>query len=207
MTTDNGLPVVRLASSADVDSMATMIPRSYPPDSSLSRLISDTPSVRRWWTETYKAALEDPACCLLVAVEGIKTVGLLTMHYLDSASTPQDGNGGIATAIPLTSDHSQDMAAALQSLGQERRNWMGDEAHFIIELVAVDCAYQNLGIGRRLATRACEIADKMDAAIFLHTTSAVHFYTKRLDLGFYVKQHDVSNEAGGIVIRPSRSRR
>lgn len=207
MANENGLLAIRLASSADVDSMATIIPRSYASDSSLSRLCPDTPLVRRWWVNTYEAALENPASCLLVAVEGLKTVGLFTMHYLEPASTPHDAKGGITTAIPLTTDHPQDMAAALQNLRHERQMWMGDETHFIIELVAVDSAYQNLGIGRRLTVRACEIADEKDAALFLHTTAARKFYTEKLDLGFYVKHHDANDETSGIVVRPSRSRR
>ncbi|KXL42805.1 hypothetical protein M433DRAFT_156491 [Acidomyces richmondensis BFW] len=197
--------VLREATLADIESMATMVPRAYAPDAFLPQIIPDTPAVRKWWAQTYEAALQDPAARLLIAVDGCKTVGILTLHYLDPDS-PSSSSCGVTAAIPLTPDHSPILAKALEGLEQERKELMGADAHFLIELVGVDDEYKSLGIGRALAQWACEIADEKDAAIYLQTSAAKYYYTKKLNLGFEARKSEEDQGAGGTVIRPRKSK-
>jgi ribosomal protein S18 acetylase RimI-like enzyme len=206
MAGGNANVIYRVATPADIESMTTMVPRSYDPDAFLPQVIPDTPLIREWWAKTYGAALEDPAARILIAVEGTKTVGIFTMHYL-GPDPPAAQSGGVTVAIPLTPDHSPMLKEAFDGLKEERKELMGDEPHYLIELVGVDAEYQSLGIGRKLTKWACGIADQSDAAIYLQTTAARDYYCNKLDLGFKQQKSYDDHEAGGTCIRPRKSKR
>ncbi|PSN68862.1 hypothetical protein BS50DRAFT_521010 [Corynespora cassiicola Philippines] len=198
--------IFRNATAADISSMTTIVPRAYARDATLLRLIPHTGIITHWWNKTYHHALEDPASRLLVAVSGSKVVGVFTMHFRGPDSPPQT-SAGIMSAIPLTQDHSLILVGALKELARERRELMGDEPHYLVELVGVDDGYKGLGIGRRLTEWACEIADEQDAAMYLQTTAAQNFYTQKVGLGFELSKDSHDDDAGGTVVRQRKSKR
>jgi len=207
MPSDNSPIVIRDATPADIQSMTTMVPRAFGPDDFLPQIIPDTPLVQQWWTTTYENALQDPASRVLVAVNSIgQTVGILTLHYLGPES-PASASGGVTLTVPLTPDHSPVLAKAFQGMKQERKELMGGSPHYLIELVGVDDGYKSFGIGRGLTERACEIADESDAGIFLQTSAARDYYTKKLQLGFREMRREEGDESGGTVVRPRKSER
>ncbi|KAK3674628.1 hypothetical protein LTR78_005350 [Recurvomyces mirabilis] len=196
--------VYRDATTSDLESMSTMVPRSYSPDASLSQIIPDTPKTRQWWVETYRHALSDPAARLLLAVDGEKTVGIFILHYLGPDS-PSSSSSAITSVVPLIEDHSPILAEALKDLKAGRKELMGGEPHFLVELVGVDAAYQSQGIGKELTRRACEVADQRDAAIYLRTSAAKGYYVSKVDLGF--EAHGNGDENGGTIIRARKPKR
>ena len=84
---------------------------------------------------------------------------------------------------------------------------MGDKAPFLIELMGVDSDYKSLGIGRRLVGWACEIADERDAAVYLQTTAAKDYYTKKLQFGFESWNEAGNHNGTATVIQPQRCKR
>lgn len=193
---------------ADIPSMATIISRAYAPDAHLLQIIPDTPTTRTWWAQTFEAALTDPAARILVAVDQSTsiTAGVFTMHYLGPES-PANATAGVVSAIPLTLDHSQDLAEAIVKLKQERVEFMGNEPHYLIELVGVDDEYKSHGIGRQLTQRACDIADEHDAAIFLQTSAARQYYVDKLNMHFKAVRTEEGDAIGGTIVRARKSRR
>lgn len=199
--------LIRDAAPSDIASMTTMVPRAFAPSAFLPQIIPNTALTRAWWTSTYRNALDDADCRILVAVaKSGDTVGILTLHYLGPESHAS-ASAGVTLTVPLTPDHSPVLAKAFAGMKQERKDLMGDTPHFLIELVGVDDHYKGLGIGRRLTERACEIADQRDAAIFLQTSAARDYYTQRLRLGFREMRREEGNGSGGTVVRPRRSER
>ncbi|KAI0471682.1 hypothetical protein GGR56DRAFT_85004 [Xylariaceae sp. FL0804] len=227
------LITIREAAPGDVASMATIVPRAYAPDARLNTLFPDTPAVRRWWEQTYKAAIVDhhPACRLLVAVvrnsdgdgDGKDlVVGVLTMHLLtrrrpdaspDSSVPPEadtdaavSGGGatsGVIFLVPLTPDHDPALEPARESMLRIREETMGTQAHYLIELLGVDSAYAGRGIGRRLVRRACDVADAAGAAIFLQTSQARRWWLG-LGCGFESRKHDdPEGDSSSAMVRPA----
>ncbi|KAK4554961.1 hypothetical protein LTR86_008109 [Recurvomyces mirabilis] len=196
--------VYRDAATSDLESMSTMVPRSYSADAFLPQIIPDTPKTRQWWVETYRHALSDPAARLLLAIDCEKTVGIFILHYLGPES-PSSSSSAITSTVPLTEDHSPILAEALKDLKAERQELMGGEPHFLVELVGVDAAYQSRGIGKELTRRACEVADQRDAAIYLQTSAAKDYYVSKVDLGFEALGN--GDESGGTIIRARKTKR
>lgn len=194
--------IVREATSADIDSMTTIIPRAYPPDAFLNKIFPDTPAIRKWWSQTYHAALDSPAYTLLIAVDGDTVIGALTLHLYRAYSPGLTSYSGICTLVPLTDDHDPVLKEALQGQSSGREESMQQRTNFMIDLMGVDRAYQSRGVGSSLAKRACELADAEDAAIFLETTKAREYYVK-LGLGFEARKESVDQEGGGVVVRPA----
>ncbi|KAK5111528.1 hypothetical protein LTR62_004823 [Meristemomyces frigidus] len=190
----------------DVESMSTMVPRSYDDSAFLPQVIPDTPATRQWWIDTYRHALSDPAARLLIAVDNSTkaSVGILTLHYLGPDSS-FGTHGGITSAIPLTPDHSLLLAEGLTELKTERKELMGEDPHYLIELVGVDRRFQGQGIGKTLTAMACEIADRRDAAIYLQTSAAKEYYVEKLGMGFVAQAN--GDDRSGTIIRAQKSAR
>lgn len=185
--------------------MTTLLPRAYAPDAPLLQMIPDSPSIREWWKKTYQHALNDAHSHILIATDEPKVIGILTMHHA-APELPSSITKSVISAIPLTSEHSPLLTSALEDLLQERKKLMSEDPHYLIELVGVDDEYQGLGIGRRLVERACEIADDGNEAIYLQTSAAREFYTRRVGRGFVGVGGDGAG-AGGSIVRPRRSKR
>lgn len=195
--------VIRDATSAEVESLTSIIPRSYPPDSWMHKIFKDGPTMHQWWTEVYNRALQDPSYRILVALDGTLVVGVFTLALWRKSAAMPEANSGLCTLVPLTEDHDEVLKDALVEQITDRRQKMGEQTNFMIDLVGVDRAYQSQGIGARLAKFACEIADQEKAALFLETGDAREWYMK-LDLGFEVAKQSDEDGAGGVVIRQPR---
>lgn len=185
------------AREADIESLTTIIPRSFDKDAFLNILFPPTSTlIKDWWAEVYTKAIASPACRILVETLSDKVIGVLTLHFWDPnnpTSTPE----GICTFAPFTSDHNEIMPTAIESQTRDRKKLMRNTPNFMIDLMAVDKDYQGCSVGHRLLQRACRIADEHDAAIFLQTTKARKYYLTS-GLGFESEEGDEE----GIVIRP-----
>jgi GNAT superfamily N-acetyltransferase len=200
---DDAEYIVRDTMEADVDSMTTIVTRSFAPDAFMNDAFPDTSTIRQWWAQIYSNALATPSCRLLVAMDGSNVIGLLTLHLSparpkDSAQS-SDEVGGVCFLVPSTSEHPELLLSAFKTWSELRTQSIPERAqNFGIELVAVDREYQNHGIGKRLVMRACELADKEGAWIFLVTTKAKDYY---LNLGLGFELRDGDGDDGHVVVR------
>jgi len=170
------------ASLADVESLTTIVPRSFHPvNPYIKMVLPDTAGMRQWWTKAFVDELLDPNCKVLTAIDhnNGSAIGILTLRLMGA----QDRGSGLWTMYDLTEDHDKSAyQPMIAGMTEHRERTMLGTPHFLIELFGVDDAYKGRRIGKQLLSRACEIADKAGYETFVQANaSARAFYCK---LGF-----------------------
>lgn len=195
--------VIRDATNADVETLATTVPRAYSPEDFMTQIFKDGPTMREWWADVYTCAIQDPTYRILVVLDGSAVVGVLTLALWRKTAALPEAAGGLCTLVPLTDDHDEVLKEALVEQITHRRDIMGEQTNFIVDLLCVDIAYQSQGIGGRLMKLGCEVADKEKAAIFLVTGSARKYYLK-LRLDFEEVEQVTEHDADSVIIRQAK---
>jgi GNAT superfamily N-acetyltransferase len=199
----------RPATTSDVPSLSTIVPRSFHPTNPyIQKLFPDTPLLQQWWTAIWESKLQTPATSHILTVESnnpnpnpnysnettntatTKSLGILSLQLF----TPSQTGAGLYTTFPPTPDHdAQAYHDVASSLATARETLMAGTAHFVIELFGVDHEFKGLGLGKALLLRACEVADEAGLPIFvMGNASAKGMYVK---CGFEVR--DVKVLEGG----------
>ncbi|KAI0434745.1 acyl-CoA N-acyltransferase [Xylaria sp. FL1042] len=179
----------REASLQDLDSLETIIPRSFfPVNEHIKTMFPDTPAIRAWWRGIFEEYIRNPAFYLPVAVDTVTNVIVGAAPFRGV----QQGQpfGGFMAQHPATPDHpAERWQRAIQTFIENEERTVGDRDRFLIEILGVDHAYQGRGIGKQLVARLCEIADLKGHPIFLETSQAREFYLKQ-GRGFEVASPD-----------------
>ena len=170
------------ARQSDLDSLTTIVPRSFHPvNSYIKKALPDTPKLREWWSRIFKDEMKDDNCHVLVAIdsETDKTIGILTLRLLG----PDDKGAGFWTNADLTEHHNNEMYRSMvDAMVEARERLMLGRSHYLIELFGADHECKGKGVGTKLLKRACEIADGDGYDVFVQANaSAKDFYRK---LGF-----------------------
>nr|POF04457.1 hypothetical protein CFP56_55938 [Quercus suber] len=183
--TPQSLAVVE-ATLADIDSLSTIVPRAFHNKNSYIRqCFPDTPTMRRWWSREFVAALHNSDTHLLTVrddkssrMHGSPTVGVLVCRLMGA----QETGAGFFDFVPVdaSDDHDRDMYENMKQVQvTHRERLMLGSRHFCIELFGVDEAYQGTGVGRRLLERACELADEAGLKSFVLANSYAHSFYER----------------------------
>ena len=164
---------------SDLDSLSTILPRSFHPVNSYQRTAQpDTPKIREWYRRMFEDEINDQSCHPIVAIDPTtnKDVGVLTLRRME----PGEKGAGFWTMSPLTDDHNKDICHAfIDVMAEWRERLMGDRRHYHIELFGTEHEYKGKGVGSKMLKRACEIADKAGEDVFVHANaSGVGFYEK-----------------------------
>lgn len=188
--------IYREATMQDLDSLSTIFPRAFHKvNPYMMKLCPDTPKTREWWRQAFEQDVRHPDYDVLIAVDTStgQVVGSVQLREMK----PGSHFGGFVAHHPPTEDHDMELwNAAVKEFAADEERVVGDRPRCLIEVMAVDDAYQGRGIGGRLMSWACEIADRKGCPIFLETSMAKGFYLK-LDRGFYVVDED---EKGAAIL-------
>ncbi|KAI7483285.1 hypothetical protein KC357_g3376 [Hortaea werneckii] len=183
------------AQEPQLDSLETIVPRAFHPTNPyIRKVFPDTPLIREWWRTNFAKQISNPACKLLVVVDPSTgtTMGLLTMKQME----PDEHGSGSWTANALTPDHDQEaFRPMIDGMTAHRERIMFGTRHFMIELFGVEHGTKGKGIGGKLLTRACEIADQARLPTFVQSNMfAREFY---LRFGFEEKgREDMPGDEG-----------
>jgi ribosomal protein S18 acetylase RimI-like enzyme len=167
------------ARKSDLDSLTTILPRSFHPVNTYQQVAQpDTPTIRKWWRQVFSDEIDSKACHPIVAISS-KTdqdVGILTLRRFE----PSEKGCGFWSMYPLTDDHNKDMCNAfISTMAEWRENLLRDRAHYHIELFGTDHEWKGKGIGSMMLKRACEIADDEGVDMFVQANAqGVSFYEK-----------------------------
>ena len=180
MVSPHNIRVVE-AKLTDVESLTTIVPRSFHPvNPYIKKALPDTAAMRQWWSKIFIDAISDPKCKVMTAIDpkNSNVIGVLNLRLMGA----QDKGSGL-WMYDLTDDHDKiAYPPMIAGMTEHRERTMLGTAHFLIELFGVDDAYKGRQIGRKLLTRACEIADEAGYEIFVQANAnARAFYGK---LGF-----------------------
>ena len=161
----------------DLDSLATIVPRSFhPANPYIEKTLPDTPDVRRWWCNVFALEIEDPTCHLLTAIDSSsdKDIGLLALRLLSSDAR----DVGFWTMYDWPADFERDMfKAMIDSMTEYREKLMMGKPHYLIELFGADHEWKGFGVGKKLLSRVCEIVDAEGHDVFVQANgSAKSFY-------------------------------
>lgn len=170
---------------SDLDSLTTILARSFHPvNPYVAQALPDTPAMRDWWKRIYSEAIESSTCRVLVARResepDMSVVGVLPLRLI---SAKEDCGGFWTSPLhPWTTDHDESIwQPSISLMTEQEKEVMKGRKHFLLELLAVDHAYKHQGIGSRLLTKACDIADQTGCPIFLQAHSKAAGFYKRLD--------------------------
>lgn len=174
--------VVIEARPSDIISLTTIVARSFHPvNPYIKKTLPDTPGVRQWWSQIFSEESNDPSCHLLTAIDTStdKDIGVLTLRLLG----PDDRGVGFWTIYDWPPDFEHDMCKAMiDSMLENREKLMMGRPHYLIELFGAEQQWKGYGVGKKLLSRACEIADANEHDIFVQANgSAKGFYEQ---LGF-----------------------
>ncbi|KAI1284682.1 acyl-CoA N-acyltransferase [Xylaria sp. FL0933] len=187
--------ILREASLGDLDSLETIVPRSFfPVNEFMKMMFPDTPAMRAWWREIFEQYIRNPAFYLPVAIDTTTNVVVGAAPFRGV----QQGQpfGGFMAQHPATSDHPAEIwQKAIQTFIENEKSTVGDRDRFLIEILGVDHTYQGRGIGKQLVARLCEIADSKGYPIFLETSQAREFYLKQ-ENGF----EGASTDGKGVIL-------
>ncbi|KAI0966618.1 acyl-CoA N-acyltransferase [Xylaria arbuscula] len=173
----------------DLDSLETIIPRSFfPANKLMEKLFPDTPAMRAWWRGVFEEYIRNPEFHLPVAIDTTTRaiIGAVTLRGVRQGQPL----GGFMAQHPATQDHPEELwQKAIKNFGENEELIVGDRDRFLIEVMGVDQAYQGKGIGKQLIAIVCDIADSKGYPIFLETSQAREFYVKQ-GKGFEVVPQD-----------------
>ena len=203
MTTTNSSVQVIEARESDIDSLTTILARSFHPTNPyIKKTLPDTPKVREWWYQIFEYEINDPSCHPLIALDPDteKDIGILTMRLME----PEDRGAGTWTLFPCTEDHDEGMYESMvNSMVEHRERLMLGRKHYLIGLFGVDHGFKGKGVGSALLRRACEIACGVDVFVQANA-NAKGFYER---MGFKVEGKAVMPEDGYeeyMLVRPSQ---
>ncbi|KAK4495203.1 hypothetical protein PRZ48_013530 [Zasmidium cellare] len=182
MAKDEPTTIYRNARPEDIESLKTIVPRSFFKDLPwMEAMFPDTTDIREWWGRVYEDLIASPNSYLPIAVDTASNtvIGAMTVD----AVLQGEPAGGVLTRIPATQDHGEDWPEVLKTFAGEDREYVGDRNRFLIDIMGVDTAYQGRGIGQKLVAMACGFADAKGWPIYLNTGQAKGFYLKQA-LGF-----------------------
>ncbi|KAK5124679.1 hypothetical protein LTR85_001392 [Meristemomyces frigidus] len=167
---------------SNVASLSTIVPRSFHPvNPYIKKVFPNTALIRQWWSTIFSDEIQDPSCKVLTAVDPDDgtTIGVLTLRLLG----PNDRGSGFWTMYDLTEDHDKiAYRPMIAGMTEHRERTMLGKPHFLIEAFGVDDAHKGLQIGKKLLSRACQIADEAGYETFVQANaSARNCYCK---LGF-----------------------
>ncbi|RMY73137.1 hypothetical protein D0862_14334 [Hortaea werneckii] len=168
------------AQEPQLDSLKTIVPRAFHPTNPyIKKVFPDTPLIQQWWRTNFAKQISNPACKVLVVVDPStdnSTIGLLTMKLMEA---DEHGSGSWA-ANALTADHDQAaFRPMIDGMTAHRERIMFGTRHYMIELFGVDHGAKGKGLGGRLMTRACEIADQARLPTFVQSNMfAREFYAR-----------------------------
>ena len=173
------------ARKSDLLSLGTIVARSFHPvNPYIKQCFPNTPAMRKWWSHIFEEEANSESCHVLVALDNTtdKDVGILTLRLLGA----DDRGAGLYTLYELTDDHDREMfEPMIAPMIEHRERLMLGRSHYLIELFGSDDKCKGRGVGTKLLSRACEIADKAGYDIFVQANaSAKDFYGK---LGFCVE--------------------
>ena len=166
----------------DIDSLTTIVPRSFHPvNPYIKQALPDTPLVRKWWAQVFEYERNEPNCHVLVALDPAtdKDIGILLLRLMGA----HEEGAGVWTNYELSEDHDEVMYSSMvNSMVEHRERTMLGRPHYLIELFGVDHAWKGRSVGTKLLARACEIADRDGYDVFVQSNaSAKAFYAR---LGF-----------------------
>lgn len=166
---------------SDVESLTTILPRSFHPvNPYIKKTLPDTPSVREWWSRLFLNEIEDPACNVLIALDPAtgKDIGILNLRLLG----PEERGVGLWTdpTFELSPDIDREMLQAMvDSMIEWREKLMMGKPNFLIELFGAEHGWKGKGVGTKLLRRAVEIADQRGYDVFVQANgSAKGFYER-----------------------------
>ncbi|KAJ9623959.1 hypothetical protein H2203_005405 [Taxawa tesnikishii (nom. ined.)] len=122
-TTDGAAPsfTITSASLSDVDSLSTIVARSFHPvNPYFAKVCPDTPAVREWWSKSFLTEINGPGICHpLVAIENSSNavVGILALRLMEAS----DKGSGIWSTHPITPDHYADAYRSMIGVMTEQR--------------------------------------------------------------------------------------
>ena len=191
-SSDDEVTVIE-ARPSDIDSLTTIVPRSFhPANPYIKETLPDTARLREWWSRVFSDESKDPTCHVLVAIDPDtdKDIGVLTLRLLG----PHDKGVGFWTSPshlwPPDINHEM-CKAMIDSMVENRERLMMGKSHYLIELFGAEHGWKGKGVGTKLLRRACEIADGEGVDVFVQANgSAKGFYER---LGF---------ECEGSVVMP-----
>lgn len=167
------------ANTSNVNSLSTIVARSFHPvNSYIKKVFPDTAPMRKWWSDIFESLTQNPSSKVLTALDpgNGNAIGVLVLSFLG----PDDKGSGLWTGSALTDDHdSAGYWPMIQGMTEHRERVMSGKSHFLVELFGVDDAYKGRQIGKKLLSRACAIADEAGYATFVQANaSAKAFYCK-----------------------------
>lgn len=196
------------ARSQDVESLKTIVPRSFfAVNEKIRKLLPDTPAMRAWWGRVFEDYMANPNSHVPIAIDTSTNtvVGAIMLHGVRQGQP----FGGFMADHPPTEDHDMEgWPTAIKGFAEREKSTVGDRDRFLVEVMGVDSAYQGKGIGKQLVANACGFADAKGWPIFLETSAARGFYLKQA-VGFKViAEDDEAKEAregeephGGVLLR------
>jgi GNAT superfamily N-acetyltransferase len=200
---------VREAEDSDLDSLTTILARSFfPVNAYVKAALPDTSLMREWWREVYREEISSSACHPLIACDPSNdedsVVGVVCLRLINPG---EDAVGGFWARHPWTPDHNQAKwgpPVACMMHYEQKLMHDGGLPYYLLELLAVDHDYKGQGIGMRLVLSACDIADHGGRPVFLQSGSARDFYL-RLNRGFRVEaEPDWNGYRACLLVRPRK---
>lgn len=181
---------VRHATTDDIPSLTTIVPRAFHPTNPyILKLFPNTPALQQWWSNIFASKISNPKTSHLLTAcssETTDSLGLLSMQHF----SPTDTGAGLYTSFPPTPDHDASSYTAVASgLARAREEMVAGSEHFVIELFGVDHAAKGLGLGLLLLRKACEIADAAGLPIFVMANASAQGIYPRV--GFELRRVEV----------------
>lgn len=195
------------AQASNLTSLSTIVARSFHPvNPYIKNTFPDTALMRQWWTKVFSDEIDSLSCKVLTAVDSDDgtAIGVLCLRLLGA----EDRGSGLWTMYDLTADHDEvAYQPMIAGMSEHRERTMLGKPHFLIELFGVDDAYKGRQTGKKLLSRACQIADEARHETFVQANaSARGFYCK---LGFVEQGKTVMpGEAEYVeymLVRPCKS--
>jgi GNAT superfamily N-acetyltransferase len=183
---------VQEATTSEIDSMTTILARSFHPvNPFITKVYPDTPLMRGWFTTMYNDEINNIGISHpIVAIDTTtgSVVGILALRLMGA----DERGSGMWTNRSLCDDHQAEMHKDMcDSMTSHRERLMLGRSHFLIQLFGVDHAYKGQHLGKRLLLRAFEIADQAGLEVFVQANASAR--------GMYLKHGFEERE---VVVMP-----
>lgn len=183
---------IKEATASEIDSMTTILARSFHPvNPFITKVYPDTTLMRDWFATLYNDEINNSGISYPLVAIDTTTNSVVAILALRQMRADERGSG-MWTNRSLCEDHQAEMHKDMcNSMTSHRERLMLGRPHFLIQLFGVDHAYKGQSLGKRLLLRAFDFADQAGLEIFVQANASAR--------GIYLKHGFEEKE---VVVMP-----
>lgn len=185
---------VEAVTAQDLPSLGTINERAFHPNGEWHRKLFPS-SATPWWKEKFALDLNDPTYRILKVSSPEfpgKVGGIICLRKYEAG---ERGAGRWTTYPGPPEGDAESYKAVIQSMIVYRERFMLEQTHMTVDFFGVDAEHQGSGLGSKLLTKACQIADEEKLDMFVQANQYAYKFYQR----FGFKAQGEEEMPGGLV--------